>query len=121
MHNSHHGNPHGDAFGFPTWQYEFVRGGALGAATPWYQPRGDRLVWDTSWYGGGGGWSRVDNETPAIFADQMGHTINNVDRWEHVPAVRWICPYDGQAWRVVGELAVKQLEITGEWYDPNQM
>lgn len=80
------GNPDDDAEGNPVWQYEVVQGGPFGSANPWYAQPGTLMVWDDSWFGGGGVWAWRPEWSPATTADYLPH---NLDNWSGLPVPTW--------------------------------
>jgi hypothetical protein len=100
------GNPHPDRFGFKSWRYEYARGDALDGISPWFTPRGTLMVWDTSWFGGGGLWARDNDLSPNVAANTSTHNINGNEVWEHIPVIRWINPFGNLIADVAGDLTV---------------
>ncbi len=101
------GNPDDDVFGDPVWQMESVQGGALTENPPWYAASGQKMVWDSSWFGGGRLWARGNDLNPPISAAALTHTIPDGGTWSHIPLVRWLNPAGRQAVDIVGELRVR--------------
>ncbi|MCH7793277.1 MAG: metallophosphoesterase [Planctomycetes bacterium] len=85
-------NPGPDPVGVPVWRYEWVSGGPIGSANPWYQHLGPLLVWDPDWFGiGEGAWAMADDTNPPVFQNRLTHNIE-VSSWDRVPMVRWLNP-----------------------------
>ncbi len=91
------GNPAPDAQGNLVWQYESVPlGQALGqpttgqAPTAWCTGVPTELIWDSSWFGGPGGWSGGDEIFPIVQQNTIVQGLSN----SPVPLVRWLNPTD---------------------------
>jgi hypothetical protein len=100
------GNPNTDAEGNPAWSIESTNalGTGLGGASPWYEGTTFLHVWDDSWYGGAGAWTRGDNVNPPIRGTSMTANISSAGLRSNVPLVRWINPVDYPT----------KLDITGD-------
>jgi hypothetical protein len=107
VHGSRLGNPDDDSFGFPVWSYEYVRGGALDSAEPWYAGAPARMVWDANWFNGGlGVWARGDDLNPPISSGTLTHNLSDSSIWPFIPAVSWRNPFGAMEVDLIGELEV---------------
>jgi len=76
------------------WRYEYVgTGDGLTGADPWWNNAGAAMVWDSSWYGGGGLWAKGDNSSPPIDSARLTH--NNSSNYNDKPRAGWISPSAG--------------------------
>jgi hypothetical protein len=97
-----------------SWTYEWVSGGALNSANPWYSQEASPMVWDSAWYGqeNVGVWARGDNGNPPIGQMSMLHNeAPSVSNYE--PLVRWTDPDPGLPVNVTGNLVVKWSGMNG--------
>ncbi|MFM1943956.1 MAG: hypothetical protein RI897_2938 [Verrucomicrobiota bacterium] len=101
------GNPDDDRFGFRTWQADYVQGGALDEANPWFTQHGARMVWDNSWFGGTALWARGNDLSPLVSSTGSTHVLSSAELWNHIPVIRWIAPVELGSVDVVGRLRIR--------------
>lgn len=109
------GNPApGPVGNLPTWQYEWVTGGPLTSANPWYLNAGTLMTWDGAWWQTGWGvWSKGDDINPPILAGRLIHNVH-ASVYADVPLVRWLNPLgDGWTVDIVGTLLINWNGVNG--------
>jgi hypothetical protein len=99
------GNPDDDSLGTPVWHALYTYGGRLNSVNPWYLEPTVPMVWDTSWYGGGGAWAAGNDLNPPIGPGNL--VDNRVDSAGRIPVVHWEAPIDLPDVLIVeGELSI---------------
>jgi hypothetical protein len=90
------------------WTYEWVSGGSMNSAAPWYRQAATPMSWDAAWYGqtNVGLWSRGDNGNPPVGQFSMLHN-EAASVFNYQPLVRWTDPAPGVPVNVSGNLVVK--------------